>query len=416
MPIKIGIATNPFRESFQQAFEQGIEIVPPKSSLEKIHEYDLIIFSGGADIDTRIYGEPITYSRGINYERDKIELDILSKALALNVKVFGVCRGHQLINAKLGGRMVQDLFMGQKPSLHHSSPHKIEKVSSDAFLKEINIVNSLHHQGVTKAGMGLQVTSVHKKIIESTMGKNIYSVQFHPEFMLESKVVRDFFSYFKSYVESNVEKKDFSKVKSHEIDNNFFGSRPKTRNVVMREPSFELGIRASRNIEQFLNIIRSNSNIRETSIGLQMIPEHATRIENLYTRKELLLDAMDDLNGRDEEIYERMEQGEYDSDDEYGEMENERDTLGTSLSNHLQELDSIKNQIMNYAVEIRDTINNDHSLSEDSEEVPPPLEVAFPPDVSFSSTTNSSVGLGGTFTRVSENESSSLDMSEFEIS
>ena len=148
MTIKIGIATSPFRESFQHSFGQEIPIVKPNPSLEELSEYDLIIFSGGSDISSRFYGEPITYTRGVDHERDKIESDILDKALLLGIKVFGVCRGHQLINAKLGGKLVQDLFMGQKPNIIHSSPHPLEKVSSDIFLKDIDVVNSLHHQGV----------------------------------------------------------------------------------------------------------------------------------------------------------------------------------------------------------------------------------------------------------------------------
>jgi len=137
MTINIGIATSPFRESFQNAFEQEIEIVKPNSKLDEILKYDLIIFSGGEDINPRIYGESITYTRGISTERDKIELDILSKAMALNIKIFGVCRGHQLINAKLGGKLLQDLFMGQKPSLHHSSPHGIYTIKELFHLEKV---------------------------------------------------------------------------------------------------------------------------------------------------------------------------------------------------------------------------------------------------------------------------------------
>lgn len=50
MTINIGIATNPFRESFQRAFEQEIEIIKPNPKLDEIVKYDLVIFSGGEDI------------------------------------------------------------------------------------------------------------------------------------------------------------------------------------------------------------------------------------------------------------------------------------------------------------------------------------------------------------------------------
>lgn len=364
MPIKIGIATSPFRESFQQAFEQEIEIIPPNSKLEKIHEYDLIIFSGGEDIDSRIYGESITYTRGINRKRDEIELEILAKALALDVKVFGVCRGHQLINAKLGGRLIQDLFMGQKPSLHHSSPHSLSKVHPDVFLKDINTVNSLHHQGVIQAGKHLQVTSTHRKIIESTIGKNVYTVQFHPEFMLGVKEIREFFNYFRAYVESNIKKKDFTKVdfnnapsiKSHYKLKQAFAGIPRTE--------FQITMRASANIDDFISIIRNNSNLSNTSRNLQISTEDATHIVNLYERKEVLLGQMNSFNQRDEFLYERMEQGEYDSDDEFESMDIERSEIQDALEHDSRELETIKLNLLQSATRMIEIVNDNFPLEE----------------------------------------------------
>jgi len=355
MTINIGIATSPFRESFQKAFEQEIEIVKPNSKLDEILKYDLIIFSGGEDINPRIYGESITYTRGISIERDKIELDILSKAMALDIKVFGVCRGHQLINAKLGGKLLQDLFMGQNPSLHHSSPHGIEKISSDVFLKDIDIVNSLHHQGVISSGKGLQVTSKYRGIVESTMGKNVYTVQFHPEFMLGVKEIREFFTFFKSYVEENIKKKDPSKVvlteHPYRISTSFV--------------PFEHLIKRSRDVNEFIIYVRENSNLRNTDLTLQISQDQRDHLERNYERKNQLNEELISYNDRDEELYSRMEEGYFDSDDELREMENERQDIADWTENNLNEIQNINNYLMRVALEMQEMINN-YNPSEES--------------------------------------------------
>jgi len=358
MTINIGIATNPFRESFQRAFEQEIEIIKPNPKLDEIVKYDLVIFSGGEDIDSRIYGESNTYTRGINPERDKIELDILSKAMALDIKLFGVCRGHQLINAKLGGRLIQDLFMGQKPSLHHSSPHAIDKISSDVFLKDIDIVNSLHHQGVISSGKGLQITSKHKGIIESTMGKNVYTVQFHPEFMLGVKEIREFFSFFKAYVKDNIKKKDPSKVNLTE----HYGGTP-----IKTSGNFESLIKRSRNIDEFINCIREYSHLNNTDLVLEITLNQRQHLERNYERKSQLEDELDSHNSRDEELYSRMEEGLFDSDEEFEEMERERNDISDMIENTLGEFHNINNHILRVALEMQEMVNN---YVEDSHERP----------------------------------------------
>jgi len=357
MAINIGIATSPFRESFQYAFDQEIPIVKENPSLEEMGIYDLIIFSGGADINPRLYGESITYSRGINNSRDEIEVDILSKALALGIKVFGVCRGHQLINAYLGGRLVQDLFMGQKPSLTHSSPHTLDKITSDRFLEGINTVNSLHHQGVISTGKDLQGTSKYKNVIESTIGKNIYSVQFHPEFMLESEEIKKFFRYFKNYVKNNERKKDPKTVSLSDIKN-----RPSIKgraypSIASITPGLESRIRATFNIEQFISFTKDFSDLAETNLELRIVPEHENILRNLYERKDRVNSNVNDLNNRDEEIYRMMEEDDFESDEEFEELEQERDEIRNRGDNLLNELSEINSTLIEYSRNIINLIN-----------------------------------------------------------
>jgi len=180
--MKIGIATYPFKQSVERLFEQEVEVVIPSD----IKSYDLIVFSGGADISPELYGQANTHSY-INPDRDKIEVEVFIRARGAGIPLFGICRGHQFLNALKGGQLVQDLRYFKKD---HNGYHDLRIIEKESAIGKIySEVNSLHHQGVESAGKGLKVTSVHKGVIESTEGKDIISVQWHPEFMLDKQAM-----------------------------------------------------------------------------------------------------------------------------------------------------------------------------------------------------------------------------------
>lgn len=206
--MNVGLAYNRFYGSFKQ-FYPKLEIVNPEKDIKK---YDLIIFSGGEDINPSIYSKKNTHSYGIDPIRDEVEQRILHRALNSDkkIKILGVCRGHQLINAFLGGRLVQDIFT--EMSKPHSSPHNLEityENSITEFILQGRKVNSLHHQGVINKGSGLLTTSVHRGVIESTESAQIFSVQWHPEFMADSR----FFDVVNKWVTSR--DKLISEIKSN---------------------------------------------------------------------------------------------------------------------------------------------------------------------------------------------------------
>lgn len=188
MDINVCTAHYAFIADFRKFFP-NLQLVPSIASeafkTEVIQKSDLVIFPGGSDISPSIYGEENTHSYP-NSVRDKIEISVLETAIRLNKKILGVCRGHQLINAYLGGKLVQDLEIDLNAS--HDSYHYLTVHNSDSGMMT-NIfskgVNSLHHQGVIKPGKDLIPTSFHKGVIESieSVNKKIISVQFHPEFM-----------------------------------------------------------------------------------------------------------------------------------------------------------------------------------------------------------------------------------------
>lgn len=185
----ISIATADFHGSFERAFNEEIPIIELGQSTVK--DSSLVIFSGGEDINPEIYGEE-NRSSYYNRKRDSIELKILEECLELNKKILGVCRGHQLINAYLGGKLVQDLYFDL--NISHSGGHVLEFLTRKSTIQDhFKTVNSLHHQGVIVAGKNLVPTSEFKGVIESCENENIITVQFHPEFM----GAKSFFNYIK---------------------------------------------------------------------------------------------------------------------------------------------------------------------------------------------------------------------------
>jgi putative glutamine amidotransferase len=177
----IGIASDNFTEDFR-AFIPGLRVFSPG---DNINDYKLMIFSGGADITPTIYNEQNTASYP-DPARDAIETTVLDLALEAGIKILGVCRGHQLINAVLGGKLTQNLY--------HPGTHTIAWINEpDIKLQEFFPlhVNSLHHQGYfhDQIAPSLKAVALEPKtgLVEASTGENIVTVQFHPEWMYNTE-------------------------------------------------------------------------------------------------------------------------------------------------------------------------------------------------------------------------------------
>ena len=182
-------ATSSLASSFSHAFKLGIPAVASFIHGQGIYynwlaldEAKLVIFTGGADINPAIYGQANKYS-SLSPERDTAEIEVLRRSIVLGKKILGVCRGHQLINAYLGGILVQDITA--QLNVIHDSDHELEIVDEGGIIPNVfsGMVNSFHHQGVVKCGEVLRPTTYWKVVYESTENKNILTTQFHPEWM-----------------------------------------------------------------------------------------------------------------------------------------------------------------------------------------------------------------------------------------
>lgn len=162
---------------------------------ERIGEFAGVVLTGGVDIDPAIYGEEQHERvRQVDRVRDDYELRVLRAALARDLPVLGICRGHQLLNVAFGGKLLQHI----EDNSHRSERGTLASTWHEARLTpgsrlaaiqgvERLHVNSRHHQAVTPAtlapGLVVAATTDDGVIegLESPEHRFAVSVQWHPE-------------------------------------------------------------------------------------------------------------------------------------------------------------------------------------------------------------------------------------------
>ena len=176
--------------------EAGLEPGDVSGSGASMAGYSGLVLTGGVDVDPALYGEtPHPETEAVNRARDEFELALLREALARDLPVLAICRGHQLLNVCFGGALVQHIE-GDAHRWHEDEPvtsrwHDIE-IERDSKLRAIYEtaslrVNSRHHQGVTRECLppGLVCTAVSAdgfvEGIESPAHRWVVGVQWHPE-------------------------------------------------------------------------------------------------------------------------------------------------------------------------------------------------------------------------------------------
>ena len=206
-------------------------MLPVSLDLQSMHEmYEQaggVLFIGGSDIDPMYFGEekhPETY--GIDAERDRAEVALAQWAMQDDKPAFSICRGIQVVNAALGGTLIQDIPSQWQSAL--ALEHRGHKIGAarDQVLHEVCVepgsklaaiigagevgTNSFHHQAVGRVADGLVVTSrAPDGIIESVEAPDrrwFVGVQWHPEDMTAG--CPDMMALFQSFVDASSGKAD----------------------------------------------------------------------------------------------------------------------------------------------------------------------------------------------------------------
>ncbi len=175
----------------------------PKSL--KIKHYvdalDGLLLQGGADMSPKSYGEtPINPMWAGDEVRDAYEIELFHEFVTQGKPVFGICRGHQVINVALGGKLFQDIATQCPDKGSHRDESKYENHFHDVRILpntwlarlypgvDVKRINTIHHQAIKSIGEGLVPEAVSEPdgIVEAIRWEGhsfVVGVQWHPEFM-----------------------------------------------------------------------------------------------------------------------------------------------------------------------------------------------------------------------------------------
>ncbi len=208
-------------ESYTQAVltAGGVPVIipldlPDEALQELVDRLDGILFTGGGDIHGRYYqAENHPMVRGIDEDRDRIEIGLFKDLVHSGKPFLGICRGIQLINIAAGGTLYADIQDqmpgGMKHAWHAGYPrdflaHEVE-VTEGSRLRQIlgqrrTGVNSLHHQGVAELAPGLKAVAYAPDGLVEAVEMEAHpfglGVQWHPECLQQYAPMRDLFRAF----------------------------------------------------------------------------------------------------------------------------------------------------------------------------------------------------------------------------
>lgn len=166
-----------------------------RSACKKVdtpEEADLVVFTGGPDVNPSLYGQSPHRRTRTDTTRDTQDIELFNLCVREGIPMFGVCRGMQFIHVMMGGTLYQHVD-------GHNAPHSMLDVRAGTYLYN---VSSVHHQAVMESkdnGMEILATSQqtatrfigpHSSIrgsgkdIEALFYRDIcaFGVQGHPEY------------------------------------------------------------------------------------------------------------------------------------------------------------------------------------------------------------------------------------------
>jgi putative glutamine amidotransferase len=182
---------------------------------EIFRRLDGLLLAGGEDVDPSFYGASKKDEiEKTDPDRDRVELLLARWAVAEQMPILGICRGHQLLNVTLGGTLYQDIGTemgidelhdnrGRGPGFRQQRPHQVILEPDSRIARELGAVlwvNSLHHQAVATPGEGLRVVGLSPEGVIEAMELEGHpfaiTVQWHPEMLADDDLMLRIFRLF----------------------------------------------------------------------------------------------------------------------------------------------------------------------------------------------------------------------------
>ena len=197
-------------------YEQDLFIRFGWEIASSIESADLVLFTGGEDVDPRMYGDAKHHHSYCNINRDYLEKELYEEALSHKKAMAGICRGGQFLNVMNGGRMYQHVQ-------GHTRSHMAYDETAEG--KDKVLVTSTHHQMMMPPENAIILLTAKQKgerewmdsqgnIYKDVSDEDIESVYFpdtnslcfqpHPEYSREhgdafSDMAKLFFKYIRNW-------------------------------------------------------------------------------------------------------------------------------------------------------------------------------------------------------------------------
>jgi gamma-glutamyl-gamma-aminobutyrate hydrolase PuuD len=117
---------------------------------DSIEKADIVVFTGGPDVDPQLYAEKPHPTTRWDVERDNHDIDAYFQCIEAGVPMLGICRGAQFLHVMQDGKLWQHVD-------NHNGDHNLWLPKEKRLLE---CVSSVHHQMVRhKEGMEILATN-----------------------------------------------------------------------------------------------------------------------------------------------------------------------------------------------------------------------------------------------------------------
>lgn len=214
-----GAGYRPYRLAIEAAGGEAVHLSPlaGPATAETLDGLAGVVFTGGKDIHLAHYPNPpecddfehhmVRHRMHPEPERDAFELPLLRDALDRDLPIFGICRGCQVLNVALGGRLILDIRTEVRTELDHTSWNRRDETSvvhavrverqtllSRILPPDYARCNSRHHQAVRlDETFTARVSAVSPEdgiveAIEVPGRRWVLGVQWHPEHQADPEI------------------------------------------------------------------------------------------------------------------------------------------------------------------------------------------------------------------------------------
>ena len=188
------IVPGAYVEGVARAGGTPVLLPPVGTDPEVLDMVDGLVVIGGVDVDPQFYGAEPHVRTSSQPSRDEHDIALTRRALDMELPLFAICRGAQILNVALGGTLIQHLpDINPAAAQYQPEPGRSGTVRFDTepgsrcaeLLGSSAESPCYHHQALDRVADGLLVTARAQdgtvEAVETATGGWTLGVQFHPE-------------------------------------------------------------------------------------------------------------------------------------------------------------------------------------------------------------------------------------------